>query len=130
MLGLTIGEGPTELRAPGPRDPTIRHWIYSGAGFTVAFGRLSENSPCTSDYSQQCRVLIVITLLSHICSMEPCTKACPRPIISSDNRNKKAIHTWPCFCLCVHCHFQTLQTKVFILIFLVIIPPCAYSETT
>ena len=25
-LGLTIAEGPTELRAPGPRDPTIRHW--------------------------------------------------------------------------------------------------------
>ena len=24
-LGLTIAEGPTELRAPGPRDPTIRH---------------------------------------------------------------------------------------------------------
>ena len=26
-LGLTIAEGPTELRAPGPRDPMIRHWI-------------------------------------------------------------------------------------------------------
>ena len=26
-LGLTIAEGPTELRAPGPRDPTIRHWL-------------------------------------------------------------------------------------------------------
>ena len=24
-LGLTIAEGPTELRAPGPRDPKIRH---------------------------------------------------------------------------------------------------------
>ena len=24
-LGLTIAEGPIELRAPGPRDPTIRH---------------------------------------------------------------------------------------------------------
>ena len=27
-LGLTIAEGPTELRAPGPRDPTIRHCQY------------------------------------------------------------------------------------------------------
>ena len=27
-LGLTIAEGPTELRAPGPRDPTIRHCKY------------------------------------------------------------------------------------------------------
>ena len=27
-LGLTIAEGPTELRAPGPRDPTIRHCLY------------------------------------------------------------------------------------------------------
>ena len=26
-LGLTTAEGPTELRAPGPRDPTIRHWL-------------------------------------------------------------------------------------------------------
>ena len=25
-LGLTIAEDPTELRAPGPRDPMIRHW--------------------------------------------------------------------------------------------------------
>ena len=29
-LGLTIAEGPTELRAPGPRDPTIRHWVGVG----------------------------------------------------------------------------------------------------
>ena len=27
-LGLTIAEGPTELRAPGPRDPTIRHCVW------------------------------------------------------------------------------------------------------
>ena len=26
-LCLTIAEGPTELRAPGPRDPTIRHCL-------------------------------------------------------------------------------------------------------
>ena len=78
--------------------------IYSGAGFTVAFGRLSENSPCTSDYSQQRRVFIVITLLSHIRSMKICTKACTGPIISSDNLNKKAIHM-AFFCLCVHCEF-------------------------
>ena len=25
-LVLNIAEGPTEFRAPGPRDPTIRHW--------------------------------------------------------------------------------------------------------
>ena len=30
-LGLTIAEGPTELRAPGPRDPTIRHCLAPGA---------------------------------------------------------------------------------------------------
>ena len=29
-LGVTITEGPTELWAPGPRDPTIRHWINHG----------------------------------------------------------------------------------------------------
>ncbi len=36
-LGL-IAEGPTELRAPGPRDPTIRHWEeeteYAGVTYT------------------------------------------------------------------------------------------------
>ena len=26
-LGHTLAEGPTELRAPGPRDPTVRHWL-------------------------------------------------------------------------------------------------------
>ena len=30
-LGLTIAEGPTELRAPGPRDPTIRHCLQDGS---------------------------------------------------------------------------------------------------
>ena len=25
-LGHTLAEGPTELRAPGPRYPTVRHW--------------------------------------------------------------------------------------------------------
>ena len=25
-LSHTLAKGPTELRAPGPRDPTIRHW--------------------------------------------------------------------------------------------------------
>ncbi len=45
----------------------------------------------TSDYSHQPRVFIVITLLSHICSMKPCTKACTGPIISTDNLNKKEL---------------------------------------
>ena len=27
-LGLTIAEGPTEVRAPGARNPTIRHWCH------------------------------------------------------------------------------------------------------
>ena len=40
--------------------------IYSGAGFTVAFGHLNKNSSCTSDYSHQPRVFVVITLLSHM----------------------------------------------------------------
>ena len=66
--------------------------IYTGAEFTVAFGHLNKNRPCTSDYSHQPGVLIVITILSHICSMKPCTKVSTGPIISTDNLDKKAIH--------------------------------------
>ena len=28
-LGHTLAEGLTELRAPGPRDPTVRHWALN-----------------------------------------------------------------------------------------------------
>ena len=68
--------------------------ICSSAGFPMALGHLNKNISCSIDYSQQPRVFIVISLLSHIYSMKPCTKARAGPIISSDNLNKKVIHTW------------------------------------
>ena len=34
-LGHTLAEGPTELRAPGPRDPTVRHCYARYAAFYV-----------------------------------------------------------------------------------------------
>ena len=40
--------------------------IYSSAVFPMTFGHLNKNSSCTSDYSHQPRVFIVITLLIHI----------------------------------------------------------------
>ena len=112
---------------PGLHSPLhARVVIYSGnsymietcssARFPMALDYLNKNSSCTIDYSQQPRVFIVINLESHIYSMKPCTG----PMISSDTLNKKAIHTRPCFCLCVH--FQTVQSKVLVLNFLRLIP--------
>ena len=70
----------------------------------------NKNSSCIIECSQQPRVFILISLASGIYSMKPCNKASTVPRISSDNLNKKAIHTWCYFCLCVH--FRTVQSNV------------------
>ena len=54
--------------------------------------------------------------------MKPSTKASIGPIISTDNLNKEAIHTWLCFWIGVHSDFHTRQSKVFVLIALRLIP--------
>ena len=54
----------------------------------MALGHLNKNISGTSDYSHQPMVFIVTTLLSHISSMKPCTKASTGPIVSNDNLNK------------------------------------------
>ena len=96
--------------------------ICSSAGFPMAFGNLNKNISCTIYYSQWPRASIVISLLSHIDSTKPSTKGSIGPIISTDNINKEATHTWICFCLRVHYEFHTLRSKVFVLIALRLIP--------
>ena len=48
--------------------------ICSSVGFEMALGYLNKNSSFTIDDSQQPRVFVVSSLLSHIYSMKPCTK--------------------------------------------------------
>ena len=95
--------------------------ICSSAGFPKALGHLNKNSSCTIYYSHQPSVLLVISLLSHNYSMKPCTKARAGPIISSDNLNRKAIHTWLIASVSV-CTVTFRHCKVFVLIFLRLIP--------
>ena len=116
---------------------SVRHWvgkyilvmiklyrmieICSSAGFPKALGHLIKNSSCNIYYSQQPRVLLVISLLRHNYSMKPCTKGSLHhrtnyPLWQS--KQERHSHMANCFCLCVHCHFETLQSKVFVLIFL------------
>ena len=52
-FGHTLSEGPTELRAPGPRDPTVRHWAehYVVHPYTVTCSLVlwcSEIISCTT----------------------------------------------------------------------------------
>ena len=85
----------------------------SSAGFPKILGHINKNISCTIFYSQQPRVFTVISLLSIIYSMKPCIRAITWPIISIDNMNEKADHTWLvlyCACVCTvtfsHCNHR------------------------
>ena len=57
-LGLTIAEGPTELRAPGPRDPTIRHWCR----MILTFGMGSQDPRITGGLTTY---VLSVSVVSH-----------------------------------------------------------------
>ena len=82
-LGLTIAEGPTELRDPGPRDPTIRHCIdpiylckpgYVGVTFLVekCHTGYSASHTCTTHGPSTEKVAILANASSFAGCASPC----------------------------------------------------------
>ena len=66
-LGHTLAEAPTQLRAPWPRDPTIRHWLQSarkqlfpGVSFTSEYLLIiNSNFLCHFLFQSTCSLLPV-----------------------------------------------------------------------
>ena len=70
-LGLTIAEGPTELRAPGPRYPTIRHCpkrIHRKRGRVCRCITANTRAICVADTIvrvNRCTPVIVAALIDY-----------------------------------------------------------------